>query len=375
MKRRAGPRHDDGRVSPASLTRALAGDRRAPSSSRSRTPPARCRAKPGAWMVVTPSRSSGRSAAATSSTRRRGSRATRSRRRRRRRPGSSASRSPRGSASAAAASATVAFAVVEARRRVDRHRAARASARRRTSRWCTGSAPTATAAAPGRHGRRLARHASATTRSTRAAVAAARARLRAGAARPASPTSPAHRCSSTSCARIAFDVVLFGNGHVGRALVQVLAALPCRVTLDRRARDATFPPSVPANVEVVASDAPADEVADAPRGAFVVVMTHNHALDFAIVEAALARDDFAYFGLIGSKSKRAQFARRLARPRRRRGARARHLPDRRHRRPDEQGARRDRRRRRRRAARRARAAARGRAARERASDRTAAGRS
>jgi len=43
-----------------------------------------------------------------------------------------------------------------------------------------------------------------------------------------------------------------------------------------------------------------------------VITTHSHALDLALVEAALARDDWAYVGLIGSKSKRAQFERRLA---------------------------------------------------------------
>jgi len=108
----------------------------------------------------------------------------------------------------------------------------------------------------------------------------------------------------------AFDVMLFGNGHVGRALVQVLAALPCRVRwIDEREDD--FPAAVPGNVEVVATDAPAAEIADAPRGSYVVVTTHTHALDFEIVEAALARDDWAYLGLIGSKSKRAQFAKRL----------------------------------------------------------------
>ena len=48
------------------------------------------------------------------------------------------------------------------------------------------------------------------------------------------------------------------------------------------------------------------------RGAFVVVTTHSHALDFTLIEAALARDDWRYVGLIGSKSKRAQFERRLA---------------------------------------------------------------
>lgn len=109
----------------------------------------------------------------------------------------------------------------------------------------------------------------------------------------------------------AFDVVLFGNGHVGRALVQVLSALPCRVRwVDER--DADFPPTVPDNVEVVSTDAPADEIAEAPRGAYVVVTTHSHALDFDIVERALERDDWAYLGLIGSKAKRAQFEKRLA---------------------------------------------------------------
>jgi xanthine dehydrogenase accessory factor len=143
-----------------------------------------------------------------------------------------------------------------------------------------------------------------------AAVVAARARLA-----PGGTTGLAEVVGASLFLHVvradAFDVVLFGNGHVGRALAQVLAALPCRVRwIDERETD--FPASVPPNVEVVASDAPADEVADAPRGAFVVVTTHNHALDFAIVEKALERDDFAYIGLIGSASKRAQFARRLA---------------------------------------------------------------
>jgi xanthine dehydrogenase accessory factor len=109
----------------------------------------------------------------------------------------------------------------------------------------------------------------------------------------------------------AFPVWLFGNGHVGRALVKVLGVVPARVTwLDSRAAD--FPEQVPANVEVVVTDAPEDELPHAPAGAFVVVTTHSHAQDFALIEAALARDDWRYLGLIGSKSKRAQFERRLA---------------------------------------------------------------
>ena len=143
-----------------------------------------------------------------------------------------------------------------------------------------------------------------------AAVVAARARLAPGGA-----TGLVEAEGATLLVHVvrphAFDVVLFGNGHVGRALVQVLGALPCRVRwVDEREHD--FPASVPANVEIVATDAPAAEIADAPRGAYLIVMTHSHGVDFDIVEAALGRDDWAYLGLIGSKSKRAQFERRLA---------------------------------------------------------------
>jgi len=108
-----------------------------------------------------------------------------------------------------------------------------------------------------------------------------------------------------------FHVLVFGNGHVARSLVHVLGALPVRVRwID--ARESDFPPHVPDNVEVIVSDAPDEEVERAPTGACVVVMTHSHALDFDIVEAALRRDDWRYLGLIGSRAKRAQFERQLA---------------------------------------------------------------
>ena len=111
-------------------------------------------------------------------------------------------------------------------------------------------------------------------------------------------------------ARSDFCVVVFGNGHVGRALVQVLGTLPCSVTwVDEREED--FPANVPSNVAVVASDAPEDEVRHAAPESLFLVMTHSHALDLELSLAILTRGDFSYFGLIGSASKRAQFERRL----------------------------------------------------------------
>jgi len=108
-----------------------------------------------------------------------------------------------------------------------------------------------------------------------------------------------------------FNVVLFGAGHVGRALVRVLGPVPCRVTwVDSRAGE--FPADVPDNVRVVRTDAPAAEVAAARPGSYFLVLTHSHALDFEVVESVLRRGDFAYCGMIGSQTKRRTFENGLA---------------------------------------------------------------
>ena len=108
----------------------------------------------------------------------------------------------------------------------------------------------------------------------------------------------------------ALHVVLFGAGHVGRAIVRALAGCDCRIVwVDTR--DDAFPAAVPANVECVSTDTPEAEIAAAPAGAHFLVMTHSHPLDQALAEAILQRDDYAWFGLIGSISKRRQFERRM----------------------------------------------------------------
>lgn len=105
-------------------------------------------------------------------------------------------------------------------------------------------------------------------------------------------------------------VVLFGAGHVGHALVTLLGALPCVVEwVDTR--DECFPDETPANVQVEATDTPEAVIDAAPPGSCFLVMTHNHALDLALAERIMRRRDFAYFGMIGSKTKRVKFERRL----------------------------------------------------------------
>jgi xanthine dehydrogenase accessory factor len=105
-------------------------------------------------------------------------------------------------------------------------------------------------------------------------------------------------------------VVLFGAGHVGKALVRVLGELPCRVVwIDGRAEQ--FPREVPANVNVECTQMPQFAVERAPGGTAFLVMTHSHALDFSLCEKILRRHDFSYLGLIGSATKRAKFVRRF----------------------------------------------------------------
>ncbi len=106
-------------------------------------------------------------------------------------------------------------------------------------------------------------------------------------------------------------LILFGAGHVGRALALALAPLPFAVTWVDPRPDA-FPAHLPPNVSPRHLADPATVLADAPDGAFVVVMTHSHALDLDIVAVALRADRFPHVGLIGSDTKRARFEKRLA---------------------------------------------------------------
>ena len=107
-----------------------------------------------------------------------------------------------------------------------------------------------------------------------------------------------------------FDIYLFGAGHVGRALVSVLAGLDCRLTwVDGRAGQ--FPEEVPDTVTVEAGPDPGAAIERAPHHAYFLVMTHSHQLDFELCEKILKRGDFAYLGLIGSATKRKRFEKRF----------------------------------------------------------------
>jgi xanthine dehydrogenase accessory factor len=106
---------------------------------------------------------------------------------------------------------------------------------------------------------------------------------------------------------------IFGAGHVGQALVRLLADLAMfEITwIDPRAE--LLPGGLPAQVSAVVCDAPARLAPAAPPGTRFVVMTHDHALDYQLCRAILQREDAFWLGLIGSASKSARFRSRLLR--------------------------------------------------------------
>jgi xanthine dehydrogenase accessory factor len=108
-------------------------------------------------------------------------------------------------------------------------------------------------------------------------------------------------------ARAAPHVILFGAGHVGLALARALAPLPLAITLvdDREAP----PPPLPQEVGFERLDDPEPLVEKAPAGSAFVVLTHSHALDYRLADAALRRGDARYVGMIGSATKRVRFER------------------------------------------------------------------
>jgi xanthine dehydrogenase accessory factor len=106
-------------------------------------------------------------------------------------------------------------------------------------------------------------------------------------------------------------VWVWGAGHVGRALIAVLAPLPgVSITWVDVAPD-RFPDSIPDGVTVLPFADPAALVTRAPAEAEHLVLTYSHTLDLELCHRLLGHG-FSRLGLIGSATKWARFRSRLA---------------------------------------------------------------
>ncbi|GAB5437383.1 xanthine dehydrogenase accessory protein XdhC [Falsiruegeria mediterranea] len=103
---------------------------------------------------------------------------------------------------------------------------------------------------------------------------------------------------------------IWGAGHVGRALVDVLSPLPDLAITWVDTGPERFPETIPAGVTTLPAAKPAELVRYAPTDAEHLVLTYSHTLDLELCNRLL-NHDFAFAGLIGSATKWARFRSRL----------------------------------------------------------------
>ncbi len=108
-----------------------------------------------------------------------------------------------------------------------------------------------------------------------------------------------------------WSVALFGAGHVSRALTTILGELPCRVeVIDNRPELMTE--ALPDNASYHYCESPVSRIDELADDTWVVVFTHDHALDYSLCDRLLLNYRWAFTGLIGSATKALRFRKRLA---------------------------------------------------------------
>jgi len=111
------------------------------------------------------------------------------------------------------------------------------------------------------------------------------------------------------------NVHLFGAGHVAKALVTILGDLDVKVHWTDSRVD-QFPRTLPKNTRKVVLSDIVEHVKQFKAGDIALVLTHDHAIDYDIVEQLLLKqkhhsNNQGYIGLIGSKSKSTRFKKHL----------------------------------------------------------------
>lgn len=115
------------------------------------------------------------------------------------------------------------------------------------------------------------------------------------------------------------SVAVFGVGHVGLELARILARHDLELHLIDSRADQLTPDRLAVLDDAVANVhvhnvpvLPELVVGELPPGTHAVIMTHDHAEDAALCDAAIRKEDLATIGLIGSSAKWTRFQRKLA---------------------------------------------------------------
>ncbi|WP_158972980.1 xanthine dehydrogenase accessory protein XdhC [Paraglaciecola sp. L3A3] len=104
---------------------------------------------------------------------------------------------------------------------------------------------------------------------------------------------------------------IYGAGHVAQALMPIIQHLPISIRwID--SREDVFPITIPANIKVIVDESPTEQAKLAAKNTASLILTHNHQLDFDLVQSILKRGDSLWLGVIGSKTKAKRFAYKLS---------------------------------------------------------------
>ena len=105
--------------------------------------------------------------------------------------------------------------------------------------------------------------------------------------------------------------ILFGAGHIAQSLCPILASVDFRVTVfDSREEYATKELFPTAEAVLCGDYERVSDYLTIDENDYLVIMTSGHSFDFA-VERQVLMGDFAYVGVIGSRSKTASVNKRL----------------------------------------------------------------
>jgi xanthine dehydrogenase accessory factor len=107
------------------------------------------------------------------------------------------------------------------------------------------------------------------------------------------------------------QLAIFGAGHVAKALLPIISQLPIAIKwIDNRPEQFTEL-AVANSVDILCVDDPVETLGDLHATTHLLVMTHDHQLDFDLVVVGLAIEQMEYVGLIGSNTKAKRFKYRL----------------------------------------------------------------
>ncbi|WJG11216.1 xanthine dehydrogenase accessory protein XdhC [Aliiglaciecola sp. LCG003] len=106
-------------------------------------------------------------------------------------------------------------------------------------------------------------------------------------------------------------LTLFGAGHVAKALIPIISQLPLQIDWVDERQEMFDGVTVSSNVRIRVTESAVEFSQDSAAADYVLIMTHNHQLDYQLATTALQKQQCRYVGVIGSQTKAKRFNSRL----------------------------------------------------------------